>query len=66
MLGTCEDYTLKACGELMHKARNRLDHGAGVVVLDRLQLKLARSKREGVLVVALCSVELYLNPFTAK
>ena len=44
---TCEDYTLKACSELMRKARNRLDHGAGVVVLDRFQLKPgANPKRE--------------------
>ena len=38
----CEDYPLKACSELMRKARNRLDHGAGVVVLDRLPVETWR------------------------
>ena len=48
---TCEDYTLKACSELMRKARNRLDHGAGVVVLDRLPVETWReSQAKGVLV----------------
>ena len=38
----CEDYSLKACSELMRKARNRLDHGAGVVLLDRLPVETWR------------------------
>ena len=41
---TCEDYTL-TCGELMRKARNRLDHGAGVVVLDRLPVETWRESQ---------------------
>ncbi len=32
-----DDYGLDACRELMHRVRQRLDDGPGVVVLDRLQ-----------------------------
>ena len=52
MLALACGLPLKACSELMRKARNRLDHGAGVVVLDRLPVETWRESqaRKGVLV----------------